>query len=86
MHRLLRAFWSSESLRDWSAVVIQKAYRAHRSYERQKITIATRFPKSEAKRDAVADRHVAQDLDFWEAQRALIRGRPRPAYRGFELV
>lgn len=86
MHRIFGVFWGSQTARDVSAIVIQKAYRAHRSYERQKMWIAMRFPKSRAKRDVVADRHVSQDLDFWEEQRALIRRIPRPACDGFEFV
>ena len=67
-------------------MVIQKAYRAHRRYERQKVAIALHIPKSQAKQDAVWRRQVAQDLDFWEQQRALIRRRPRPLSDGFELL
>ena len=80
MHRLLYSIsgYRTQTLLELSAAAIQKAYRAHRRYERQKVAIAVRFAKSGAKEDAIARRHVAQDLAFWEEQRALIRRHPLP--------
>lgn len=85
MHRLLYDFsgYRTQALQEMSAIIIQKAYRAYRKYGRQKVHIAMRFPKSQSKEDAISGIHIAQDLEFWERQRALIRC---PASDGFELV